>query len=221
MLTCGFKRPALVSYFPAILQIVYSRLSATNVTDAFKLRFVRFYHLVSALNDPKHGYGADYFIAASDSIQEGAYVPLYLTIILPFTQQLAKPLDRKTAAISLTKTLTDSDKFATRYAKGWTLTAETLIKLLVNAPMPVTDNAIVVEQDVDDLAFGVGFTQLNTCKRQPKDLWPETTDVKAWFGQYFRQDGQPGSGADTAQLTAWVGERLSPELRQAFTTYLG
>jgi len=181
---------------------------------------VRFYHLVSALNDPQHGYGADYFIAASDSVQEGAYVPLYLTIILPFTQQLAKPIDRKTAAISLTKTLTDSEKFAVRYVKGWTLTAETLIKLLVNAPMPVTDDAAVVEQDVDDLSFGVGFTQLNTCKRQPKDLWPEVTAVKGWVGQYFSQGGLAGKGADAATLTKWISERLSPELRQAFTACL-
>ncbi|OBT48136.1 hypothetical protein VE00_01010 [Pseudogymnoascus sp. WSF 3629] len=215
-----FNGQTLVTYFPAILQLVYARLSAPNVTDAFKLRFVRFYHHVSALNDPKHGFGADYFIAASDSIQGDAYVPLYLTIILPFTQQLAKPIDRKTAAISLTKTLTDSDKFASKYVKGWTLTAGTLINLMVNAPMPVADDAVVVEQDVDDLTFGVGFTQLNTCRRQPKDAWPEMTDIKTWVAQYYRAGGQQGSGADAATLAGWVNERLNDELRTAFTACL-
>jgi exportin-2 (importin alpha re-exporter) len=158
-------RPQLASYFPAILQLIFSRLDQSP-TEQFKLRFVRFYHLVSALYDPQRGYGADYFIAASDSVQEGIFVPLYLKIILPLTQQLAKPLDRKYAAVSLTKTLVHSEKFAVRYAKGWGFSCETLIKLLELAPMPIADDNVIMEADVDDLAFGVGFTQLNTCKRK-------------------------------------------------------
>ncbi len=215
-----FNRPALVSYFPTILTIIYGRLAAPNVTDAFKLRFVRFYHLVSALNDQKHGYGADYFIAASESVQAGAYVPLYLTIILPKTQELAKPIDRKIAAISLTKTLCDSERFAVRYVKGWSLTAEALIKLLVNAPVIVADTGIVAEQDVDDLSFGVGFTQLNTCKRQAKDIWPEIAEVKPWVAQYYSAGGLAGTSADSATLKKWLDERLQPEVRQAFMAYL-
>jgi exportin-2 (importin alpha re-exporter) len=184
------------------------------------LRFVRFYYFVSSLNDPKYGYGTDYFIAASDSVQDGAFVPVYLTIILPCTQQITKPVDRKIAAISLTKTLTDSQKFAERYVKGWTLTLEALVKLLELAPMPVADGDAVVEQDVDDLAFGVGFTQLNTCKRQPKDSSPEITDIKSWIGQYYRQGGLPGAGSNAQDLMKYVQERTSPEMRKAFSAYL-
>lgn len=204
-----------MAYFPAILQMIFARLDSPTVTETFKLRFVRFYHLVSALYDSQRGYGSDYFIAASDSVQDGLFVPLYLKIILPLTQQLARPLDRKYAAISLTKTLAFSEKFAVRYVKGWGLTCETLLKLLEMAPMPIADDNVVVEQDVDDLAFGVGFTQLNTCKRQPQDLWPEVADVKTWVGKYYVE-----ATSQNPNLSKWVTERLSPELRQMFISYV-
>ena len=216
-----FNGTELQNYFPTILTIVYSRLAAPNVTDAFKTRFVRFYHLVSALNDPKHGYGVDYFIAASDSVQEGAFVPLYLTIILKHTEKLAKPIDRKIAAISLTKTLCDSERFAVRYQKGWTFTAEALIKLLLNAPVITATSQEIVEADVDDLSFGVGFTQLNTCKRQTKDLWPEIADVKAWVAQYYTQGGiSKPETPDAATLKKWLDQRMSPEVKAAFVANL-
>lgn len=195
--------------------MIFARLDSPTVTETFKLRFVRFYHLVSALYDSQRGYGSDYFIAASDSVQDGLFVPLYLKIILPLTQQLARPLDRKYAAISLTKTLAFSEKFAVRYVKGWGLTCETLLKLLEMAPMPIADDNVVVEQDVDDLAFGVGFTQLNTCKRQPQDLWPEVADVKTWVGKYYVE-----ATSQNPNLSKWVTERLSPELRQMFISYV-
>ncbi len=72
------------------------------------------------------GMGADFFIKNSDAVQESVYVPLYLTIILPTTQQLARPLERKLAVVSLTKTLADSQAFAAKYAKGWGKTCEAL-----------------------------------------------------------------------------------------------
>jgi exportin-2 (importin alpha re-exporter) len=209
----------LERYFSEIIRLIYTRLDSPAGNDSFKLRLVRFYHLVSALYDPQRGYGADYFIAASDNVQEGSFVPVYLKIILPLTQQLAKPLDRKCAVISLTKTLTFSAKFALKYVKGWGLTCEALIKLLEMPPLPTTNDGIVVEQDVDDLSFGVGFTQLNTCKRQPRDIWPEVTDVKPWVGQYYIAANQTHDG----KLLPWIRERLNPEkpeLAQAFISYL-
>ena len=73
-------------------------------------------HLVSSRD--QSGLGADFFIKNSDAVQDGVYVPVYLTIILPTTQQLARPLDRKLVVVSLTKTLADSQAFAVKYQKG-------------------------------------------------------------------------------------------------------
>jgi exportin-2 (importin alpha re-exporter) len=192
---------------------LFTRLN-NQPTEKFKQRFVRFYHLISSRDQT--GLGTDFFVKHCEAIQEGVYVPIYLTIILPVTQQLARPLERKLAVVSLTKTLTDSESFAVKYQKGWGKTCEALLKLLENPPMPQTSDDIVAEADVDDLSFGVGFTQLSTCKKAGKDDWPEVTDVKAWVGSYLKEaDGRYGG-----RIASFVNERLTPEAKSVLVSYM-
>jgi exportin-2 (importin alpha re-exporter) len=160
--------------------------------------------------------GADFFIRNSDTVQDGVFVPIYLTIILPTTQQLARPLERKLAVISLTKTLTGSQAFAVKYVKGWAKTCEALLKLLENPPMPVSVDDVVAEADVDDMSFGVGFTQLSSCKKAPRDDWPEVMDVKSWLGSYLKAADERHRGA----IGGYVNERLSPEAKNALVSYM-
>lgn len=149
-------------------------------------------------------------------INKSVYKSIYLGVILPDTQKLSRPLDRKTAVISFTRILTDSAAFVDRYPKGWSLTCEALLKLLINPPVPPTADDIIVEQDVDDLSFGVGFTQLNTCKKPPVDQFPDVVDVKSWVGQQLREaDGRHGG-----RITKFVQERLSDEARQTLVSYM-
>lgn len=160
--------------------------------------------------------GVDFFISNSDTVQDSVFVPIYLTIILPTTQQLARPLERKLAVVSLTKTLTDSQAFAVKYIKGWGKTCEALLKLLENPPVPVAVDDAIVEADVEDLSFGVGFTQLNVCKKVPKDDWPEVTDVKSWVGAYLKAADARHGGA----IGGYVNERLSPEAKGVLVSYM-
>jgi exportin-2 (importin alpha re-exporter) len=141
---------------------------------------------------------------------------IYLTIILPETQKLPRPVDRKTAVVSYTKTLTDSQAFVDRYPKGWGLTTQRLIELLVNPPVPSANDDIIPDADVDELSFGVGFTQLNTCKKAPRDPYPEIQDVKAWVGQYLKD----ANGRTNGKIVTLVQQRLSPEVKQALAEYL-
>lgn len=207
------SRTVIQQYFPTILTIILTRLN-NNPPEKFKQRFVRFYHLISSRD--QSGLGADFFIRNADIVQENVYVPLYLTIILPTTQQLAKPLDRKLAVVSLTKTLADSQSFAVRYVKGWAKSCEALLKLLENPPMPVTGDDIGVEVDVDDVGFGVGFTPLNTCKKVPRDEWPDVTDVKSWVGSYLKAaDARQGG-----KIGGYANERLSSEAKTVLVSYM-
>ncbi|KAI9049173.1 hypothetical protein LZ554_007020 [Drepanopeziza brunnea f. sp. 'monogermtubi'] len=204
---------AIQQYFPTILNLLFTRLQS-NPNEKFKQRFVRFYHLISSRD--QSGLGADFFIKNADAVQDGVYVPLYLTIILPKTQELVRPLDRKLAVISLTKTLCDSQAFAVKYQKGWGKTCEALLKLLENPPVLVSSDDAVVEVDVDDLSFGVGFTPLNTCKKVPKDEWAEVTDVKSWVGTYLKEaDGRHGG-----TIGGYVNERLVPEAKNVLVSYM-
>jgi exportin-2 (importin alpha re-exporter) len=200
-------------YFPTVLTIIFTRLNS-NPPEKFKQRFVRFYHLVASHDE--NGLGADFFIRNCDTVQDGVFVPIYLTIVLPTTQQLARPLDRKLAVVGLTKTLADSQAFAVKYQKGWGKTCEALLKLLENPPMPVTSDDNVVEVDVDDLSFGVGFTPLNSCKKQPRDDWPDVTDVKQWVGSYLKKADERHSGA----IAGYVDTRLSEEAKTVLLSYM-
>ncbi|KAH8821523.1 CAS/CSE protein [Xylogone sp. PMI_703] len=210
----SFEAPAIEQYFPTILQIVFTRLNA-NPPESFKRRFVRFYHLVSSRD--QQGLGADFFITKTNGLQEGIFTPIYLTIILPGTGQLVRPLDRKLAVVSLTKTLTDSKLFAETYKKGWAKTCEALLKLLETAPTPVASDDVIAEADVDDLSFGVGFTSLNTCKKLPRDDWPEVTDVKSWVGSYLKAADARHGGV----IARYVSERLPPDAQSLLASYMG
>lgn len=125
-------------------------------------------------------------------------------------------MDRKTAVVSFTKTLTDSQAFVDRYPKGWNLTTQKLIELLVNPPTVNKNDDIIVDADVDELGFGVGFTQLNTCKKPAKDPFPEITDVKAWVGQYLKDANARHNG----KIVTFVQERLDDNTRAALQEYL-
>ncbi|EME85352.1 uncharacterized protein MYCFIDRAFT_72444 [Pseudocercospora fijiensis CIRAD86] len=211
----NFSSTALESYWVEILKLMFYRLQNSK-NEHFTLRFVRFYHLVSALQDK--GLGADFFIAVSDKVQDNVFTPVYTSIILPDTQKLARPYDRKTACISLTRTLADSQAFADRYAKrGWTITCEALLKLLINPPLPpAADDNVIEDRDVDELGFGAAFTQLNTCKRPTQDPWPEVQDVKAWVGTTLREADQRHSG----RIGRFVNEKLDDQGKAALQSVM-
>lgn len=73
-----------------------------------------------------------------------------------------------------------------------------------------------MEVDVDDLSFGVGFTPLNTCKKVPKDEWPEVTEVKSWVGSYLKDADARHGGA----IGGYVNERLAPEAKEVLVSYM-
>jgi exportin-2 (importin alpha re-exporter) len=145
------------------------------------------------------------------------YVQLYLNIILPESQKLARPLDRKTAVLSLTKTLANSEAFATRYAKGWGFTCQALLKLLELPPLPASKDDVIAEHDVEDMAFGVGFTALVTIRPQVRDPWPDTgSDLKLWVGKYLKEADQKQGG----KISGFVQERLGDQEKAVLGSYI-
>ncbi|KAF2154591.1 Cse1-domain-containing protein [Myriangium duriaei CBS 260.36] len=210
----SFPASALEQYFVPMLQIILTRLSSSK-TETLTNRFVRFYHFFSARDDK--GLGADLFISITDQVQNNVFTPIYTTIILPETQKLSRPYDRKTAVVSFTHTLANSQAFVERYGKkGWGWTCEALLKLLINPPLPQSTDDTIEDRDVEDVGFGVGFTPLNTCRPTPKDPFLEVQDVKAWVGGYLRaKDGETGG-----RIGRFVSERLSQEGQQALSSVM-
>ena len=103
-----------------------------------------------------------------------------------------------------------------RYQKGWALTCEALLKLLINPPLTPSFEDNIADQDVDDVGFGVGFTQLSTCKKPPKDPVPDVTDVRKWVGQCLKE----ADARHNHRISAYVQERLTPEARDALVAVM-
>lgn len=126
-------------------------------------------------------------------------------------------MDRKTAVLSLTKTLANSEAFATRYAKGWGFTCNTLLKLLELPPDVTHKDDFATEVDVEEMSFGVGFTPLNTIKPQQKDPWPETgADLKKWVGAYLKEADKKHGG----RISQFAQERLDDQAKTVLGSYI-
>ena len=187
----------------------------SNPSDSFKLRFVRFYHLISA--KPEAGLGADFFVSQVDLVQNNLFVQIYLTIILPTSAQLVRPVDRKAAVISFAKSMGDSSAFAQRYQKGWRFTCEAMLNMLMNPPQ-VTVGAgddVLNEADVDDIGFGLGFTPLNTCTKAAGGAVPAAQDIPQGVRQYLMDANTRHNGAIAGYM-----DRLTDEGKQALAMYV-
>lgn len=202
-------------YFGTILQLTYTKLQG-NVADSLKLRFARFFHLVAARLEA--GYGADYFIKQSNQVDERAFAQVYPPFVLSETEKLARPVDRKVAVVSLTKTLCDSQVFAEKFVKGWGNSCRILLSLLANPPTvgAGAGDEIITEADVDDIGFGMSFTALNTCKPLARDDFPEVANVTTWVKEYMVAANQRHNGA----VANFIGQRLQPEEQQVIAQYI-
>jgi exportin-2 (importin alpha re-exporter) len=209
----NYPPSTLDPYWLPIITIMLTRLQGQQSTG-FQLRFIRFYHFVASRDDK--GLGTDFFVAATDKVQQDVFRGLYLSIVLPKTQQLARPLDRKTAAVSFTKLLADSEAFVKRYPKGWAHTCNALLKLLEAPPVPLKPEDMIVDHDVDDTSFGVGFTQLQTIRRPVSDPWADVTDLRKWVGQYLQVADKRHSG----RIGKFVNEGLAEDAKKVLSTYM-
>ncbi|KAJ5936811.1 hypothetical protein N7466_003261 [Penicillium verhagenii] len=209
-----FPPASLEQYLVMIMQIILQRLQNSK-TENLSVRFVRFFHFITAHDDK--GYNPDTVMQLTEKVQQNLFTPVYLNVILQDTQKLARPLDRKTAVLSLTKILANSDAFATRYAKGWGFTCNTLLKLLELPPDVTHKDDISAEVDVEEMSFGVGFTPLNTIKPQQKDPWPETgADLKKWAGAYLKEADKKHGG----RISQFAQERLDDQAKTVLGSYI-
>ncbi|ODA84018.1 hypothetical protein RJ55_02536 [Drechmeria coniospora] len=211
----SFEPAILDQYFGTIIQLLYTKLQGSP-SDSFKLRFARFYHLVGARLEA--GYGADYFIKKSDQLDEKAFSQVYPPFVLAETEKLARPVDRKTAVVSLTKTLCDSQVFAQKFMKGWANSCRILLSLLANPPAVSAGlgDEIITEASVDDIGFGMTFTALNTCKPVGRDDFPDILDVSKWVKEYMVAANHRHGGA----VEGFISQRLPPDQQEAIAHFI-
>lgn len=208
----AFSPDTLQPYWRDVLSIMFTRLK-NQQAKSFTIPFLRFYHFFASRDDK--GLGVDVFVAESDKVQHNVFKDLYLGIILPKSQELLRPIDRKIAVISFTKTLADSVAFKERYPKGWGLTCTALLKILENPPVLSKNDDMIADQDVEDTVFGVGFTALNTIRKAPADPFENITDLRKWVGQYLKDANQRHGGAIQNALSS-----MDPQSQSTIGEYM-
>ena len=160
--------------------------------------------------------GTDFYISVTDAVQKDIFRSVYLSIILPESQKLVRPLDKKTACVSFTKLLGDSEAFVSRYPKGWPLSCNALLKLLEDPPLPTKGDEVIADHDVDDMGFGVGFTPLQTVKKPLVDPFPDIGDLRKWVGSYLKDADVRHGG----RIQQFVRESLGADAQTVLNAYM-
>lgn len=188
-----FPLASLQPFLKDIFIILLTRLNGSK-TEALAQRFVRLFYFLASRD--KDGCGPDFVIRAIDAVQPGIFGQLYTAVVIPDTQKLQKPIDRKIAAIGLTKFMAFSDEIAGQYHKTWPNSVMALLKLLEIPPVPSQEGDVnLVDADIDDLSFGSTYTRLNTCKKRVVDLFPEVpSDLKKWCGARIKEGNAANGG---------------------------
>ena len=94
-----------------------------------------------------------------------------------------------------------------------------MLKLLENPPVPPSSTGnddIIMDHDADDMAFGVGFTQLQTIRKPVRDEWAEIRDIKQWVRKWLRTEDQRTGG----EVAKTAKEKLTGQVGEAFMMYL-
>ncbi|RPB05841.1 Cse1-domain-containing protein [Choiromyces venosus 120613-1] len=210
-----FPLSVLKPFVKDIFVILLTRLNRSK-TEALSQRFARFFYFLAARN--KEGTGPDFVIEAIDAVQADIFRQLYGAIVLPDTQKLQRPTDRKVAVVGLTKFVAFSEGLATAYHETWPGSVVALLKLLEAPPVPTQDDGGIDlhEADIDDLSFGATFTRLNTCKKRIVDLFPDTGDLKKWVGERLKEgDSKYGGRVDN-----WIKAELPDEAKVVLRRYM-
>lgn len=189
----NFPLASLQPFLKDIFIILLTRLNGSK-TEALSQKFVRLFYFLASRD--KEGCGPDFVVKAIDTVQPGIFIQLYTAVVLPDTQKLQKPIDRKIAVIGLTKFVAFSNEIAVQYHKAWPNSVMALLKLLEIPPVPSQEGDVdLVDADIDDLSFGSTYTRLNTCKRRVLDLFPEVPrDLKKWCGSKIREGSATNGG---------------------------
>ncbi|KAI5849541.1 Cse1-domain-containing protein [Morchella snyderi] len=212
-----FPLKSLEPFLKDIFIILLTRLNGSK-TEALSQKFVRLFYFLASRD--AEGCGPDFVVKAIDTVQDGIFGQLYQAVVLPDTQKLQRPVDRKIAVVGLTKFVAFSSELENRYHKTWPSTIMALLKLLEMPPLPVQEGenaAELVDADIDDLNFGSTYTRLNTCKTRAVDMFPQVTgDLKKWCGARIRE----GSAAKGGKVEEWIKAELPEEAKNMLRNYM-
>jgi len=209
----SFPSTALQPYLKDVFIILLTRLNSSK-TEMLSQRFVRLIYFLAGRGEQ----GPDFVAKTIDQVQNGIFGQLYSAVILPDTQKLQRPTDRKVAVVGLTKFVAFSEELATTYHRAWPNSVIALLKTLELAPVPVAEDPAAELQDaeIDEVSFGASFTRLNTCRKRAVDPFPEAGDLKKWVGEQVKQANTKFNG----RVEGWINTELPEDVKGVLRSYM-
>jgi len=207
-----FPVAAIQPFVKDIFIILFTRLNGSK-TEILVRRFIRFFYFLAG----KEEFGPDFVIGTIDSVQSSIFGQLYPGIVLPDTQKLTQPLDRKIAVAGLTKLIGFSDGLAGTYHGAWPNTVMVLLKVLELAPVLAKDDPVDLQAaDIDDVSFGASFARLSTCKKRAVDEFPEVVDSRRFVGEKLVEANTKTGG----RLDSWINGELGDDAKALLKKYM-
>lgn len=200
----------LDQYSKQISILLLQRLQSSR-TDKFVSGISRLIYFVSAAEKP--GLGPDHVIQMFESAQNGIFGQIFKSLILPATLQTYGLVNRRIAAIGLTKILTQSNAFISGpYNSLW---AETVIALseLLKTDLASTreDQDVSRELDQEEAAseFGSSYSKLTITSIPPTNPAPSVQDPKKFFIDQLNNVNSQTNGQLTKLLAELPAETKS------------
>ncbi|WBW72905.1 karyopherin/importin beta family nuclear export signal receptor Kap109 [Schizosaccharomyces osmophilus] len=176
-----FDANILAPYINHIFFLLLSRLKNSR-TERFSLRCTVFFFFLAA--STTGSCGPDNLIHGVDSVQTGVFGQVMSSIILPQTQKLSLPLDRKITAIGMVRLLT-SDLLVSNNSPYERLFIPILSSLLKLFELPIEqtqteadEDLMVDEIDADSVMFQASFSRLATSGGKRVDPFAQIADLK-------------------------------------------
>ncbi|KAK9479606.1 Cse1-domain-containing protein [Lipomyces japonicus] len=207
----NLPRASVAQYLRQISILILQRLQ-TSRTEKFVLRVTRLVYFIASVQQQQRALGPDFAVELLDLAQSGIFGEVFGSFVLNATKKFASPLDKKIAAIGLSRILFESTKFRELYANRWAAGAGVLVEILQSDSIVGLFDGDAIEDALagdEEVAFGASFAKLGTAATKPFDPASAVTDVKKFVGQVIQKNG--------SQYAVLVGQ-LSDETRAALST---
>lgn len=198
----NFPADSLQPYLNQIAVLLMQRLQSSK-TDRFVARLSRFVYFISAVEGHPN-LGPDFASQMFDTVQDGIFGRIFEQFVLPTTLKISGSLERKIAAVGLTRLLTQNNQLlGGKYADKFLPGTEVLIKLLRSEIAEAMDDVDVAGQaDLDELSFGSSFSRLATTATKIVDPAPSVKSPSSFFVSEFKRIDSAHNGAVKQQLAS-------------------
>ncbi|KAK9704355.1 importin-alpha export receptor [Basidiobolus ranarum] len=205
----------LNSYLKAVITLLLTRLQSSR-TPKFTKGFVYFICSYIVVVDPQGSSNSIFELF--DSIQPGLFFEIVKSFLVPETQAIHGMVERKVAAVAMTRMLTQSTTMLNEpYFTQWTIVLDVIIQIL-QSPQEVAgdENEDLYAIDLEETGYQASFSKLATSKQATHDPASHIQDPKTYLSQNLAKVCQ----ANPNRISSAIQQGLPKDSMNVLSSYL-